>query len=106
MNFNFLFIKIYQNDNIFSDRPGLNCDTQVDNLQRELLKSLNLNIMLEHEQKNWNLSPKIRFLEILKLLPGKILRIWTNLSKSTLQYPFCIKLTLTEYLKSLTFFAR
>merc|ERR1719394_153660 len=25
--------------------------------------------MLEHEQKNWNLSPKIRFLEILKLLP-------------------------------------
>ena len=65
----------------FSDRPGLNCDTQVDNLQRELLKSLNLNIMLEHEQKNWNLSPKIRFLEILKLLPGKILQIWTNPSK-------------------------
>ena len=37
--------------------------------------------MLEHEQKNWNLSPKIRFLEILKLLPGKILQIWTNPSK-------------------------
>jgi hypothetical protein len=54
---------------ISADRPGIQYETSIENLQRELLKALNLNIILEHQQKNLTLSPKIRFLEVLKLLP-------------------------------------
>lgn len=54
---------------ISADRPGIQYETSIESLQRELLKALNLNIILEHQQKNLSLSPKIRFLEVLKLLP-------------------------------------
>ena len=54
----------------FLDRTGLNNASSVQNLQNTLLKALNLNIMIEHQQKNIETDPKLRFLDFLTRLQG------------------------------------
>ena len=54
----------------FLDRTGLNNSSSVQNLQNTLLKALNLNIMIEHQQKNIETDPKLRFLDFLTRLQG------------------------------------
>ena len=53
------------------DRAGLSYTNNVEKLQNQLLRALNMNIIVE-EQKNQTNSAKIRFYETLKLLKGKI----------------------------------
>lgn len=53
---------------ISCDRTGLNNSSSVQNLQNTLLKALNLNIMIEHQQKNIETDPKLRFLDFLTRL--------------------------------------
>ena len=55
---------------VFLDRTGLNNSSSVQNLQNTLLKALNLNIMIEHQQKNIETDPKLRFLDFLTRLQG------------------------------------
>ena len=55
---------------VFLDRTGLNNASSVQNLQNTLLKALNLNIMIEHQQKNIETDPKLRFLDFLTRLQG------------------------------------
>ena len=56
----------------FLDRTGLNNASSVQNLQNTLLKALNLNIMIEHQQKNIETDPKLRFLDFLTRLQGML----------------------------------
>ena len=56
----------------FLDRTGLNNASSVQNLQNTLLKALNLNIMIEHQQKNIESDPKLRFLDFLTRLQGML----------------------------------
>ena len=62
----------YQNWRNFLDRTGLNNSSSVQNLQNTLLKALNLNIMIEHQQKNIETDPKLRFLDFLTRLQGML----------------------------------
>merc|ERR1719223_757425 len=52
---------------ISADRAGLSYTNNVEKLQNQLLRALNMNIIVE-EQKNQTNSAKIRFYETLKLL--------------------------------------
>ena len=59
----------------FLDRTGLNNASSVQNLQNTLLKALNLNIMIEHQQKNIETDPKLRFLDFLSRLQGMLISL-------------------------------
>ena len=63
-------VTILNIDPLFLDRSGLKSPSSVQNLQNTMLKALNLNILMEHQHKNYELDAKIRFLECLKRLQG------------------------------------
>ena len=85
----------------FSDRAGLSYTNDVETLQNQLLKALNLNIIVEEQRLQSN-TAKIRFYETLKLLRGKqnSKKSSSNLSNSSdlrqLNYSHSEKLTLMQ----------
>lgn len=79
-------VTILNIDPLFLDRSGLKSPSSVQNLQNTMLKALNLNILMEHQHKSYELDAKIRFLECLKRLQGNQLVLTQQVSNNSSKF--------------------